>query len=240
VRFTFRTDKGIKRPANEDSCAVFPLDFTSCFAVVCDGMGGENAGVLASKMAVDTIVERIKNGWRSDMKEDSVNNLLLTSITAANIFVYDFSCSDKKYNGMGTTVVACIVKDNTAFFAHAGDSRAYVCGQKLTSVTRDHSVVQDLLDKGYITEAQARNHPQKNIITRALGVDEVIDIDFNTVEINENEKILLCSDGLTNYVSEEDIFSIVTEEDEPAEKLIKAANSNGGGDNVTAVVISLN
>lgn len=240
MRYSFKTDRGIMRSLNEDCCAVFMPDEKTCFAVVCDGMGGASAGDKASAMAVETIVERIKNGWRSNMSEDSIINLLLTTITAANILVYDFSLSDKKYNGMGTTVVTCLVTGNRAVFAHAGDSRAYICGEDITQITKDHSVVQALLDKGQITSEQAKNHPRKNYITRALGVDENIDIDFNSVDLQKNDKILLCSDGLTNFLDREDISAILKSEDEPAESLVRAANSNGGGDNVTAVVISMN
>ncbi|MCH5198072.1 MAG: Stp1/IreP family PP2C-type Ser/Thr phosphatase [Oscillospiraceae bacterium] len=240
MKYSFKTDKGLKRLHNEDCCAVFMPDEKSCFAVVCDGMGGASAGDKASSMAVETIVERIKNGWRSDMSEDSMINLLLTTITAANIFVYDFSLSDEKYNGMGTTVVACLLTGNRAIIAHAGDSRAYFFDKDIIQITKDHSVVQDLLDKGQITTEQANYHPQKNYITRALGVDENIDIDFNSVDLTENSKILLCSDGLTNYLTDEEIFAIIKSEDDPAESLVREANFNGGGDNITAVVISIN
>lgn len=240
MKYSFKTDIGNMRLLNEDCCAVFMPDEKSCFAVVCDGMGGANAGDKASRMAVETIVTRIKNGWRNDMGEDSIINLLLTTITAANIFVYDFSLSDVKYNGMGTTVVACLVTENRAVFAHAGDSRAYLCNEDIIQITKDHSVVQDLIDKGHITIQQAINHPQKNYITRALGVGENVDIDFNTIDLKKNDNILLCSDGLTNFLTKEDILAIVKSEDDPAESLVHAANKNGGGDNVTAVVISMN
>ena len=234
------TDRGKRRSVNEDRCSVFELDGGACFAVVCDGMGGASAGDKAAEMAVDVITERVKNGWRRDINEDSIENLLLTSITAANIFIYDFSVSDKKYNGMGTTVVACAVIRNRAVFAHAGDSRAYLFTDNLIRITKDHSVVQSLIDKGHITEEQAKDHPQKNYITRALGVDENIEIDFNCVDLGENDKVLICSDGLTNYVSEQDIGKILKNNDDPSQILIEEANRNGGGDNVTAVVISLN
>ena len=175
------------------------------------------------------------------MSASSIQNLLLTSITAANICVYDASVSKKELFGMGTTVVAAVVSGDTLVVAHAGDSRAYVFDGELRAVTRDHSVVQEMVDAGSITAAEARSHPVKNYITRALGVEERIEIDFCEATLSGGEKILLCSDGLTNYVSEEAIGEILREF--PTEfipqRLIEAANAGGGGDNVTAAVISV-
>ena len=240
MKYFLETDRGKRRAVNQDSCAVFCPDAQSCFAIVCDGMGGANAGEIASAMVVENVVSRIKAGWREGMSDESVQNLMLTSITAASINVYDQSVSDEKYSGMGTTVVACAVKGDRAIIAHAGDSRAYICDEsELRVITKDHSLVQELVDLGQITKEEAKSHPRKNYITRALGVDESVEIDFNRLFLSENEKLLLCTDGLTNFVPEEDILQILHDAPDPAKRLVEAANANGGGDNITAVVISL-
>ena len=240
MKYAFKTDKGIKRQSNQDSCVAFCPAENACFAIVCDGMGGSNAGDVASLMAVNTVYERVKASWRKNMSVQSVANLLLTSITAANICVYDASVSKKDLFGMGTTVVAAAVLDDVLVVAHAGDSRAYLYDGSLKALTKDHSVVQELVDAGAISSEQANNHPVRNYITRALGVDEHIELDFHQVSLNGDEKILLCTDGLTNYVPEERIEEILRTF--PVEfipqRLIDAANEGGGGDNVTAVVIS--
>ena len=239
MNYWFETDKGRKRKLNEDNCAVFEPQPDACVAVVCDGMGGANAGDVASAIAVDTLISRIKAGWRPDITEESLKNLLLTSLSAANINVYDQSLSSPELDGMGTTAVVCGVCGSRAVIAHVGDSRAYLCGDKLTQLTNDHSVVQELLDQGKITPAQAKVHPKKHYITRALGVDEMVDIDFNALTLGGNDALILCSDGLTNFVSEEDIFRIVSDDRRlAAERLVEKANENGGGDNITVVVIS--
>ncbi len=241
MKYLFETDKGIKRSINQDCCSVFELDDEALFAVVCDGMGGASAGEIASAIAVETVSERLRSGWRDEITEDSIRNLMLTSVTAANINVYDYSLSHPGCQGMGTTIVALVLRGDRGIVAHAGDSRAYLLTDRLHQVTKDHSLVQDLVDQGQITEAQARVHPQKNYITRALGVEEFIDIDFDTFTLPENAMILLCSDGLYNFVSDEDITEILLSGDASAAKrLISRANENGGGDNITAVIISQN
>ncbi|MBQ7689140.1 MAG: Stp1/IreP family PP2C-type Ser/Thr phosphatase [Clostridia bacterium] len=240
MKYAYQTDKGMKRQSNQDACVAFCPDAHACFAIVCDGMGGSNAGDVASLMAVNTVYERVKAAWRTDMTAQSVQNLLLTSITAANICVYDASAANKELFGMGTTVVAAVVIEKTLVIAHAGDSRAYVFDGALHAVTRDHSVVQELVDSGMITAAQAGKHPEKNFITRALGVEEHIEIDFFDMQLQGTEKILLCSDGLTNFVSEAEICEILDKSDvqDAPQRLIDRANANGGGDNITAVIIS--
>lgn len=239
MKYSVMTDKGIKRATNQDSCFVECLSEKSCFAVVCDGMGGGNAGNVASDIAVKTISQRVNLAWRTDMGIASAQNILTTAISAANICVYDEAQTSAELNGMGTTVVAAIILNGKMVIAHAGDSRAYIAGKELKRVTKDHSLVQNMVDAGELTVTQAQHHPDKNYITRALGIEEHLETDFTQCDFSAGEKLLLCSDGLTNFVSEDEIFQILTQypTEETAQLLIDKANANGGGDNITAVII---
>ncbi len=242
MKYSMLTDKGVVRSMNQDSCFLTLFDDNTCFAVVCDGMGGPNAGEVASDIAIKNISERFAAGWRKGMSVDSVKNLLLTSISAANICVYDEAKTDDDLIGMGTTAVAAVYNGNTLITAHVGDSRAYFCNNELIQITKDHSLVQEMIDSGNLTSEEAKLYPYKNVITRAVGIEESIDIEFNVRLLENNDKVLLCSDGLTNFVENEAILNILKGEDTEncAKCLIDTANANGGGDNVTAIVFSHN
>jgi len=233
------TDRGVVRATNQDNCMAACPDDGSCFAVVCDGMGGALGGDVASEIAVKTISGRIAAGWRAGMSNESLVNLLTTSITAANICVLDRAEEDPRLRGMGTTVVAAAIQQDRLVIAHVGDSRAYAFTDRLEQLTKDHSLVQDMVDAGMLTPEQASVHPNKNYITRALGVAERVEIDFTERSFSDHEKLLLCTDGLTNYVDEDAIAGILSSgrPEETARLLVEEANRNGGGDNVTAVVI---
>lgn len=241
MKFASKTDIGRQRRTNQDSYAVGELPVGVAWAVVCDGMGGTNGGSIASTLAVKTISEQISTSWRQGMGPNSIVNMLKSSVTAANMNVFDMSQSVESLQGMGTTVVAVIVCNNTAHIVHAGDSRAYrITKDGIKQITRDHSIVQTMIETGKLTEAEARVHPRKNVITRALGVSESLDVDYNEIDLGEGEGVLICTDGLTNFVLESDINKIIAETPffEYPEKLINSANENGGGDNITVVAIS--
>jgi len=241
MKIVSKTDIGLKRNSNQDSYSTGILSENSVWAVVCDGMGGAAAGNLASTMAVKIVSERIKSNYRNGMNYNSMKNLLASAIAAANIEVYEKSISDIDLNGMGTTVIAVIIVDGTACIAHAGDSRVYILsGDSLRQVTKDHSIVQDLIDNGRLTVEEAESDPRKNIITRALGVSEELMVDYYVEDINENDILIICTDGLTNYITNEHIVDISKQYDFNIlpEKLIDAANENGGGDNITIVAVS--
>ena len=242
MKYSILTDKGVVREMNQDSCFLTLFDDNTCFAVVCDGMGGPNAGEIASDIAIKNISERFAAGWRKGMSVDSVKNLLLTSISAANICVYDEAKSDTMLSGMGTTAVAAVYNGTALVTAHVGDSRAYYCNNELVQVTKDHSLVQEMFDAGTLTIEEAKTYPYKNVITRAIGIDESVDIEFNVRLISKSDKVLLCSDGLTNYIDNDTILEVLSTVDTEscAGRLVEIANTNGGGDNVTAVVFSYN
>ncbi len=240
MNITGNTDKGRVRNSNQDAFAFGSFDDGTMWAVVCDGMGGANGGNVASRMAVDNLSASLKSGYRLNMSENSYKNLLQSAVNAANIRVFDKSKEDEGLKGMGTTVVAVMVSHSVAYIAHAGDSRAYLFADgKLNQLTRDHSVVQSMVEDGKITKEEARVHPRKNVITRALGVDDTIDVEFTVVDLPQKYSLLLCTDGLTNYITLGELVDILDGEDraEVATNLIEAANNNGGGDNITAVVI---
>lgn len=240
MKIVAKTDIGLRRDSNQDSYASGELFGSVVWAVVCDGMGGVEGGSLASQIGVDVISERIKSSYREGMSVNSIRNMLASAITAANIKIYETSKTDIGFEGMGTTVVAVIVADNVVYVAHLGDSRAYVIsGNNLNQLTKDHSIVQELVDSGVITKDEAASDPRKNIITRALGVDSDIHIDFAAEDIKDNDIVVLCTDGLTNFVSEEIICEFAEEDfEEFAQRLVNEANANGGGDNITVVAIT--
>lgn len=241
MKIAARTDVGLVRENNQDSYSVCELEGGAVLAVVCDGMGGAAEGALASTEAVRVIKERISGRYYSSMSDISVKSLMVSAVESANKFIYDLSLTDETYNGMGTTVVLSIISDDYIYIAYAGDSRVYkVSDGQLIQLTKDHSVVQRMLENGEITEEEAIDHPSKHIITRAIGVDAELKVDFCQENFDRGDIILLCSDGLTNYVKTEDILRIIGEVPfyEFADKLVNFANQNGGGDNVTVVAVA--
>ncbi|MEE1043428.1 MAG: Stp1/IreP family PP2C-type Ser/Thr phosphatase [Clostridia bacterium] len=220
------TDIGLVRTTNQDN---FYIDTAGKWAVVADGMGGHNGGETASTMAVEEIKKSMSQGV--GLKESVIN---------ANAVVYRKALEDDKLLGMGTTVVLCEVVGELVNIAHVGDSRAYLYkDHRLKQITKDHSIVQQLIDSGTITEEQAKYHPQRNLITRAVGTERNILVDYNTVEFGGKDCILICSDGLSSYVDESEILQILedTKAKDTVGKLIEAANEKGGKDNITVVLI---
>lgn len=227
-----KTHKGMVRLSNQDN---FYIDNACKWCVIADGMGGHNGGEIASDLAVSVIKNTI-NSVNTDTED-----VLRTAIVNANKEIYDRSVKEPQFDGMGTTVVLLKMDGNIAFIAHVGDSRAYyINGEKILQLTKDHSVVQKLLDSGTITKLQAQNHPQKNMITRAVGSEKFVEIDVNRIICTKGDYILLCTDGLSTYVNDDKIFEIIMQNPETAvDRLIKSANDAGGIDNITAVLICL-
>ena len=242
MKIVAKTDKGLVRENNQDAYAVGELPGEVAWAVVCDGMGGAAGGNIASALAVKVISDKITSSYNEKMRDSSIKNLLDSAITAANIEVYDMAYSSPDLKGMGTTVVAVVVRDNVAHIAHAGDSRAYIVNKDgVEQITVDHSLVQNLVDRGEITKEEAEHHPNKNVITRALGVDKRIDVDFSEVDLQENETLILCTDGLSNCVNNAEIADDIKDGQYYAfaDRLVKRANKNGGNDNITVVAIAI-
>lgn len=236
------TDIGKRRELNEDSYKIFGFEAgkPSGFCVLADGMGGHNAGEVASGAAVDIIAEELSAEIdETDSKKIALN--IASAIDVANSRIYEMSISNYEQAGMGTTTVIAYVKDALVRVANIGDSRAYAVSDKeICRITIDHSVVEQLVQSGSITREDARRHPDKNIITRALGTEEYVDADFFDYEPSDGEVIMLCSDGLTEMVEEDDIKNIVTENEsleDAVKKLVDTANQNGGVDNITVVAM---
>lgn len=241
LKIASKTDMGLVRNSNQDSYAAGELMDGTAWAVVCDGMGGANGGNVASANAVKIISEYISSSYHENMNSNSIKTLLQSAICGANVRLYDMAHTIESLQGMGTTVVAVIVSGGMVHITHAGDSRAYLIrDNKMTQITKDHSIVQSMVDKGQLTAEEAKNHPKRNVITRALGVNEDIEFEYNETEFYEGDKILICTDGLTNYVSENDIECIISDNNfyEYPQALIDLANNRGGGDNITIVVLS--
>jgi len=230
------TDIGQKRKQNQDYVftSEIPLGPLSNLFIVADGMGGHNAGDYASKHAIERIVEEVEKS------KDSPVETLERAIQSANRYIRVKSRENEDMNGMGTTVVAATITDDVMYVANVGDSRLYIINTEIKQITVDHSLVEEMVRMGGINREQAREHQDKNIITRAIGAEDELEIDFFQVQLKKGDFILLCSDGLTNMIEDEDIRMILLGQKDivgKAEALVEAANRNGGKDNITVVLI---
>ena len=234
------SDIGSTRQENQDKVFTVTFDDDSAFAVVCDGMGGENAGSLASDTAIDVISERVKRCYRENSDENSVRRLLVNAVRTANEVVFEIGGMKESTWGMGTTCVAVLRRGNRVFCVNAGDSRAYaVTGGDISQITKDHTVVRELFEQGEITEEEMKTHPQRNLITRAIGVNENLSPDYFETIVSDDTVILLCSDGLYGCCDDSDIaetMSDIQAEDIPA-ALVELAIDSGSTDNITAAIV---
>lgn len=232
------THVGQKRRNNQDVYLAETLDAKQLL-LVCDGMGGEQGGEQASGLALEAATAMLRRDLKGLTDEQAIRRVLECAGAAANSVVYDAAQADSALSGMGTTLVGAVVLARNAHFIHAGDSRAYLLrNDLLTQLTVDHTVVQMLIDRGEITPEDAKNHPQRHYITRAVGVAPQISYDIFSVDLLPNDTILLCSDGLYNYMSHEDLSALtaIAARRQSVAPLIDRANENGGGDNITAVL----
>lgn len=238
------SDIGRTRQDNEDCFRFGQMADGTIWALVCDGMGGAEGGEVASKMVADMVAEKIQLCYRPESEISSIRNILASSITTANVAVYDKAVENPELEGMGTTIVACIIKGNMACFAHVGDSRAYIIrDKKISQITKDHSLIQMMLDAGSMTVDEYEKSTMKNVIIKCLGGTEKLDndyIEYSVVFFNEGDSFLLCSDGLSGCVTSDTILQIMNDEmplERAVNTLINEANSNGGYDNITVVGI---
>ena len=234
-----KTDVGIVRDMNQDSIKFHKFDDETAILIVCDGMGGAKAGNVASEVATNSIFDNFIKKFNFNQNDRELRTIMTSAINCANLDVFDLAQNNEDYYGMGTTAVVVFICQGYAYTIHAGDSRAYIIySDEMKRITTDHSIVQQLINNNMITEEEAKHHPKRNVITRALGIDECLETDFSVTSLKKGYSILICSDGLTNYTSEEDVLSIINGNEplQACEKLVSLANKNGGGDNISVVV----
>lgn len=233
------TDIGAVRNDNQDSFQIEWLDEQDLLTVVCDGMGGARAGNVASSLAVSAFVEAVREQYQAG--ERAWPQMLEQAVYRANETVHTESLAHEEYRGMGTTLVAALATPETVWVANVGDSRCYqIVDGEISRISRDHSLVEDLVHRGEITPEEARVHPKKNLITRALGVDRSVRVDIFE-QPNRGGYLLLCSDGLSNVVTDEELRREVVAEDKEGccQRLLKLALDQGAPDNVTIVIAQL-
>ena len=235
-----KSDVGKVREINEDAFYISnSLDEVQLY-MLADGMGGYNGGEIASKIAVETAKNYIENNFKEIEKDrDSIIQLLGSSMEYANMVVYEKSQQKPELYGMGTTLEVCLIYNNRAFIGHVGDSRIYrIRKDFMRKLTQDHSYVQKLVKDGTITQEEAAHHPQKNMLTRALGCNAFVEPDVMVKGFLKDDILIMNSDGLTNLVSQEEIFKEAKKNIEQATKnLVQMANDNGGYDNITVIII---
>lgn len=241
MKHVFLSDQGQVRPYNEDAGGVILREDGQTLYVIADGMGGHNAGDVASKMVIDYFMRE----WPKQSSLTRINEAeqyLIQAIQSVNKEIYDKATENKAFRGMGTTVVLVVVVEETAVIAHVGDSRCYKLSQhQLRQLTSDHSLVNALVHAGEITPDEAAVHPKKNVLTRAVGTDMLVDVEVTMVTCDNNDRLLLCTDGLTNKLTDERIQSILNQHADlhvAAEQLINEANERGGEDNISLVLLS--
>lgn len=238
LRYGFRTDRGLKRQLNEDHCNVLVgySGVPPCF-VIADGMGGHKCGDVASKQAVDSVCKHL---LIADWETSEISELLKNIIIDVNKELYQYSMLDESTQGMGTTLIITALKNNKLYIGHVGDSRVYLIrDNSIQKMTSDHSFIEELIKNGTITKDEAINHPKRNVITRAVGYEHDLQVDTYEIDVLENDEILVCTDGLTNMLSEEEILEIIINAENPqvaCDTLIENANNKGGEDNITVIV----
>ena len=234
------THRGAVRNENQDRIRYSQIGGDILTAVLCDGMGGANAGSVASTIASDTFMSHAANSIDGSSTPSDMHTILTEAVNYANIKVYDRAFADFACMGMGSTLVGLLVNGKRACVVNVGDSRAYLIGKRrITQITRDHSLVEDMVSRGKITRAQALNHPQRNIITRAIGVEASVSSDLFDIKLSSGNRILLCSDGLSNLISSEEMLLISGNNQTPektCEALVELALKRGAPDNITVFV----
>ena len=237
------TDLGCTRSQNQDAYLIEQLDKHTLLCVVCDGMGGAKSGNIASSLASDVFVQQVKQTWSQDMTQESIDKMLRNAAKMANFTVFDQSQQFEEFTGMGTTLVAVLIHGRRATFANVGDSRAYLIDRVgIHQVTVDHSVVQLMISRGELTPEQAKTSPGKSLITRAIGTESTVPCDIFHKKVTKGDYLLLCSDGLSNLMDDQEIlFEVAHGQDKErcCQRLLDIAKKRGAPDNVTSILVAL-
>ena len=237
------TDPGCVRTQNQDAFLMEELDRNTRLFVVCDGMGGAKSGNVASSLALDVFVQEVKRTWSHSMSSKKIDQMLQGAVKLANFTVYDQAVQFEEFTGMGTTLVAALVSGRDVTVVNVGDSRCYHVSQTgIRQVTRDHSLVQMMVERGELTPELARSYPGKNFITRAIGTETVVECDLFHCRLERGDCLLLCSDGLSNMMDDQEIlFEVVhgINKQQCCQRLQTIAKNRGGPDNITSILVQV-
>ena len=243
MRYWGLTDPGCVRAQNQDAYQMEQLDRNTALCIVCDGMGGAKSGNIASTLAVDVFVQEVRRSWTSSMNQEKINMMLYSAVKLANFTVYDQAQQFEEFDGMGTTLVAVLIHNRHVTVIHVGDSRAYrVNADGIWQMTRDHSLVQMMVERGELSQEMAKSYPGKNFITRAIGTEPIVDCDISNLELSRGEFLVLCSDGLSNVLDDQEIlFEVIhgVNKQDCCQRLLDIAKNRGAPDNVTSVLVEV-
>ena len=237
------TDPGCVRLQNQDTYHIEQLDRNTLLCVLCDGMGGAKSGNIASTLAADVFVQEVKQVWTGNMDQERTDQMLRGAVKLANFTVYDQAAQIEEFTGMGTTLVAVLITGKQATIVNVGDSRGYLITEhNVRQLTTDHSLVQMMLSRGELTPDQARKYPGKNLITRAIGTETVVECDVFHKSMSSGDCLLLCTDGLSNMLDEQELlFEVVhaSNKRNTCKQLLEIAKTRGAPDNVTCAIIQI-
>ena len=237
------TDQGCVRKQNQDAYQIEQLDRSSLLGVVCDGMGGAKSGNIASTLAVDVFVQEVRQSWKPYLSQEKIDQILRSAVKLANFTVYDQAQQFEEFDGMGTTLVAVLIHGKKATVVNVGDSRAYgIDDSGIRQITQDHSLVQMMVERGDLKPEQAKSYPGKNLITRAIGTEAIVMCDIFHLDVAKGDFFLLCSDGLSNMMDDQEIlFEVVhgVNKAHCCKRLLNIAKNRGAPDNVTSVLLQI-
>ena len=237
------TDQGCVRTQNQDAYQIAQLDRNSLLCVVCDGMGGAKSGNIASSLAVDVFIQEVRRFWMANSTQEKIDQMLQSAVKLANFTVYDQAQQFEEFDGMGTTLVAALIRGRKCTVVNVGDSRVYLANENgIRQITKDHSLVQMMVDRGDLTPELAKSYPGKNYITQAVGTESMVMCDLYHLDVAKGDYLLLCSDGLSNLLDDQEIlFEIVhgVKKQNCCKRLLDIAKMRGAPDNVTCVLIEI-
>ena len=237
------TDPGCIRSQNQDTYQIEPLDKNTLLCVVCDGMGGAKSGNVASTLAIDVFTQEVKRTWKADMDQERLDMMLQSAVKLANFTVFDQAQQFEEFTGMGTTLVAVLIHARSVTIVNVGDSRAYCIDRDgIVQLTEDHSLVQMMVARGELTPERAKSYPGKNLITRAIGTEPVVMCDIFHRRLERGDCLLLCTDGLSNMIDEQEILFEVAhglDKKQCCKRLLDIVKKRGAPDNVTSILVEL-